>query len=599
MTLGRARPHPHGAVAAARAGRRPRPLAHPAAARPPARPHGPRRHRPVARHRPRVQRGPGAGHPAAGDLAVGPPAHGPRLPPQRRRRHRRPRSPRTRSASSSRPGHRRTHPACSIEESQWAAVRRIVEQADPRRIGIDVSETFGLADGLSHTDHRLLVQALGPYADRLVSGRGPRRRLARDPAARGDRRRCTPSTGWRTRSSPRPSPPPSSSPGTHDGARLAWWIRQRFPTSVSTRGSSPTVACSGRASRWSRSGARCCPPSPSAPVIEPGDLVHCDVGLSSLGLCTDTQRYAYVLRPGECDGAGRAADGARMGNRLQDLTTGRAASPGRTGNEVLAAARAAAAAEGIDGGRLLPPHRRPRARRRPGDRAVGRAGAGVPGAGDLVVHAETAYALELAVRVAVPEWAGQCVRMALEEGIALTADGVSVPRRPPDRAAAHPERSRSSAENRPSSDSARGLLLAGLRPSSWCSPSGWRRPAASSSSSSGRRCRASWRASSRWSLVAFASTPPLVFRSVFLPPAAWASDGPFRPPALVSQWSPTFSKLCFTAAHATWFARCSSPYSPAAESCALAKVRCAFFGERCSVLGSSDCLACRSSSSSA
>ncbi|MGQ4819603.1 hypothetical protein ACQ1ZK_21295, partial [Enterococcus faecium] len=28
---------------------------------------------------------------------------------------------------------------------------------------------FALADGLSHTDHRLLTEALGPYAERLVS----------------------------------------------------------------------------------------------------------------------------------------------------------------------------------------------------------------------------------------------------------------------------------------------------------------------------------------------------------------------------------------------------------------------------------------------
>src|SRR3954467_13158525 len=99
---------------------------------------------------------------------------------------------------------------------------------------------------------------------------------------------------------------------------------------------------------------------------------------------------------------------------------------------------------------------------------------------------------------------------------------------------------------------------------------------------------ASW---SRWSFVALASTPPLVFLLVFRPPAACASEGPFLPPAFFSQWLPTFSKLCFTAAQATWLARFSSPYSPAAESCAFANVRWAFFGERRSVLGSSDSLA--------
>src|SRR5687767_15150454 len=59
-------------------------------------------------------------------------------------------------------------PGISADRSQWAAVRRIVEQADPRRIGVDVSDSFALADGLSHTDHELLTEALGPYAERLV-----------------------------------------------------------------------------------------------------------------------------------------------------------------------------------------------------------------------------------------------------------------------------------------------------------------------------------------------------------------------------------------------------------------------------------------------
>jgi hypothetical protein len=52
-----------------------------------------------------------------------------------------------------------------------------------------------------------------------------------------------------------------------------------------------------------------------------------------------------------------------------------------------------------------------------------RSGCG-PGAGSAVVHPNTVYALELCVRVPVPEWDGQLVRMALEQGIALTGRGV-------------------------------------------------------------------------------------------------------------------------------------------------------------------------------
>src|SRR5829696_9075008 len=72
-------------------------------------------------------------------------------------------------------------------------------------------------------------------------------------------------------------------------------------------------------------------------------------------------------------------------------------------------------------------------------------------------------------------------------------------------------------------------------------------------------------------LEAFASTPPAVGRSVSTPPSACWSDGPRR--SFGSQWSPTFSCVCFRALKATRCARSSSPYCSAAESCALAKVR--------------------------
>src|SRR3954462_7347955 len=76
------------------------------------------------------------------------------------------------------------------EMSQWAEVRRIVEQAAPRRIGVDVSESFALADGLSHTEHRLLTEALGPWADRLGPGGSLPGGWVGTPLPRGGGARC-------------------------------------------------------------------------------------------------------------------------------------------------------------------------------------------------------------------------------------------------------------------------------------------------------------------------------------------------------------------------------------------------------------------------
>jgi Xaa-Pro aminopeptidase len=312
-------------------------------------------------------------------------------------------------------------PGLPAEQSQWTAVRRIVEQADPRRIGIDVSETFALADGLSHTDHRLLTEALGPYAERLVPAEQLvvgwlETRLPEEIAALRALNRLAHEVIAEAFS------PAVITVGTTTALDVAWWIRQRFhdlgvepwfqPSVGLQRAGVPLVAERGTL----------LPAVPYDAVIEPGDLVHCDVGLASLGLKTDTQRNAYVLRNGETAAPDGLREAMRTGNRMQDLTT-EALVVGRTGNEVLAAARASAAGEGIEADVYSHPlgvH---------GHGAGPVIGqwddqAGVRGAGDYPVHAATAYALELAVRRTVPEWGGQCVRMALEEGIALTPHGV-------------------------------------------------------------------------------------------------------------------------------------------------------------------------------
>jgi Xaa-Pro aminopeptidase len=312
-------------------------------------------------------------------------------------------------------------PGMSAEQSQWAAVRRIVEQADPARIGVDVSDTFALADGLSHTEHRLLAEALGPYADRLVSAERLaigwlETRLPEEIAALHALNRLVHEVIDEAYS------PAVIRVGTTTALDVAWWIRQRFHDLGVDPWFQPTVALQRAGVPLVDERGTVLSAVPYDAVIEPGDLVHCDVGLSSLGLRTDTQRNGYVLRPGETVAPEGLRAALRVGNRMQDLTTAELR-PGRTGNEVLAAARAAAAAEGIDGDVYSHPV---------GFHGHGAGPAigmwdqqdGVPGAGDYPIHPDTVWALELAVRVPVPEWGGQLVRMALEQGIALTAAGV-------------------------------------------------------------------------------------------------------------------------------------------------------------------------------
>jgi Xaa-Pro aminopeptidase len=301
-------------------------------------------------------------------------------------------------------------PGLPAEQSQWRAVRRIIEQADPRCIGIDVSASFGLADGLSHTEHGLLAEALGPYAERLVPAEDLvvgwlETRLPEEISALHALNRLAHEVIDEAFS------PAVITAGTTTALDVAWWIRQRFHDLGVEPWFQPTVALQRHGIPLVAERGTLLPAVPYDAVIEPGDLIHCDVGLTSLGLRTDTQRNGYVLRVGERDAPAGLRQALRTGNRMQDLTTA-ALVPGRTGNQVLAAARAAAAAEGIDADVYSHPV---------GVHGHGAGPAiglwddqdGVRGAGDYPVHVDTAYALELAVRTPVPEWDGQVVRMAL------------------------------------------------------------------------------------------------------------------------------------------------------------------------------------------
>ncbi len=74
--------------------------------------------------------------------------------------------------------------------------------------------------------------------------------------------------------------------------------------------------------------------APEATVIERGDVLHLDFGITYMGLNSDWQKMAYVLREGETDVPAGLKAAMRNTNTLQDAVMLRAARPGRTGGEV-------------------------------------------------------------------------------------------------------------------------------------------------------------------------------------------------------------------------------------------------------------------------
>ena len=298
-------------------------------------------------------------------------------------------------------------------DEQWQLLKQVIEERKPRVIGINRSTVFAFSDGLSSGELQGMSAALGEtWSSRFRNAEGlPLELIAsRLPEEEAFFRRMQELVWSMTRTML------SSKvirPGTTRTSDLVWWWRQQvndlglgtwFQPSVDVQRKGASAAALG-----------------NDPVIERGDLLHCDVGITVARLNTDTQHDAYVLLPGETDAPAGLKQALANANRLQDIVVDEIR-PGRTGNEILAASRARMAALKIDGTVYSHP--------------VGLHGHGagpliglwdyqdgVPGRGDARVIPSMWFSIELQATTPVPEWGGQPVRMAQEEDVIVGADG--------------------------------------------------------------------------------------------------------------------------------------------------------------------------------
>jgi len=203
-------------------------------------------------------------------------------------------------------------------------------------------------------------------------------------------------------------------PGVTTTDDVVWWMRERLIDLGLTTWFHPSVDVQRRGVDMGDS---------TAPVIRRGDVLHCDFGITALGLNTDTQHMGYVLREGETAPPAGLVAALATSNRLQDIAMAEMR-PGRTGNATLAATLERMRAEGIDGTVYSHPI---------GDHGHG-AGPliglwdrqeGVPGRGDVPLLAGMWFSIELQAATRVPEWGGQVVRSMQEEDVALANDGAT------------------------------------------------------------------------------------------------------------------------------------------------------------------------------
>lgn len=298
-------------------------------------------------------------------------------------------------------------------DEQWQVLRTVIEERKPAVIGINRSTVFAFTDGLSSGELKGMSAALGDtWTGKFKDAEGLpleliASRLPEEEAFYTRMQTLVWSMTERMFSSE------VITPGTTRTSDLVWWWRQQvndmglgtwFQPSVDVQRKGITAAQLG-----------------DDPVIQRGDVLHCDVGITVARLNTDTQHMAYVLLPGETEAPAGLQRALANSNALQDITMAEIR-PGRTGNEILAASLARMKDKGIDGTLYSHP--------------IGLHGHGagpliglwdyqdgVPGRGDAKVIPSMWFSIELQATTPVPEWNGQRVRMAQEEDAIVGADG--------------------------------------------------------------------------------------------------------------------------------------------------------------------------------
>lgn len=297
------------------------------------------------------------------------------------------------------------------QPDQWQALADLIRSKNPKRIGINQSASYGHADGMVATELDLLKQALGAeQSSKLVSAE----KLAvgwleTRLAAEIDQYKHLTAIGHKLIT--RAFSNEVVTPGKTSTEDVVWWLRQESTRLGLPVWFHPTVSIQ-RPSSGKFDQIKAFSAAKADNIIQPGDLLHVDFGLTYLRLNSDQQQHAYVLRPGETDAPDYLKQALQQGNQAQDILTGNFKS-GLTGNALLAKSLADAKAKGLKATIYSHPigHH--------GHAAGPTIGMwdnqhGTPGSGDYPLYPNTAYSIELNVAVDLPAW-GNEIRIMLEE----------------------------------------------------------------------------------------------------------------------------------------------------------------------------------------
>lgn len=299
------------------------------------------------------------------------------------------------------------------EPDQWKRLMQLIEERNPKKIGLNFSKDHNIADGLDKTDYdEFMANLPKKYRSKVVSAeqlavRWIETRTDREMVIYNQLVDVTHDIIAEAFSEK------VITPGVTTTTEVEWWMRQKVTDMGLETWFHPTVDVQRTNEElvghlYSFSGR------PEDMVILPGDLLHCDFGITYLRLNTDCQELAYVLRPGETEAPVFLVEALKKGNQVQDFLTKNMVK-GRTGNEILAKSLAEAKAAGL----------RPAIYTHPlgsyghsAGTTIGmwdaQGGVMKDDGENYPLNPNTVYAIELNTTVNIPEWKRD-IRIMLEE----------------------------------------------------------------------------------------------------------------------------------------------------------------------------------------